>query len=427
MAKKDRKSTPLGKVGRVERERRYNRFITFGTILVVGTVVVVIIAGTILEGFVHPNQPVAIVAGEEILTREFQARVTFRRAQLVNEYYNYFQLKQMLTDPSSQAQIQSRMNLIQFQLDPYTFGQSTINGMIDEIIIKQTAQAREIKVTEEEIDELLEALFNYFQDGVPTPTETPTTAPTSTFSATQLALVTLTPTPTTTPTATLDPVAELEVDTDGTPTATVVGVTPTPEPYTFDNYQEDLQSFFEFQNREYKVTEEDIRAVFEAQLYRQKLLEVITADLPHEQDMVWARHILVEDEQTAMDVLNKIENGEDWVELAVEYSLDTTNAERGGDLGWFNLTAMIPEFARVAFNTQLGAISDPIQTNFGWHIIQVLGHEMRPLTPQEYSSYQQEEFNLWLGQMRLTYEFELMDYWENRIPDEPALPQIPSQ
>ena len=427
MAKKDRKSTPLGKVGRVERERRYNRFITFGTILVVGIVVVVIIAGTILEGFVHPNQPVAIVAGEEILTREFQARVTFRRAQLVNEYSNYFQLKQMLMDPSSQAQLQNRMNLIQFQLDPYTFGQSTINGMIDEIIIKQEAQAREIEVTDEEIDELLETLFNYLPDGIPTPTETPTTAPTSTFSATQLALVTLTPTPTTTPTATLDPEAELEVDTDGTPTTTVVSVTPTPEPYTFDNYQEDLQGFFEFQNTEYKVTEEDIRAMFIAQLYRQKLLEVITADLPHEQDMVWARHILVEDEQTALELLNRLENGEDWVELSVEYSIDTSSAESGGDLGWFNLTAMIPEFAQVAFNTQIGEVSDPIQTNFGWHIIQVLGHEMRPLTPQEYSAYQQEEFNLWLSQVRLTYEFELMDYWESRIPDEPGLLQIPSQ
>jgi len=426
MAKKDRKTTPLGKIGRVERERRYNKFITFGTILVVGIVVVVIIVGAILEGFIHPNQPVAIVAGEEILTREFQARVTFRRAQLVNEYYNYYQLLQML-DPSTQAQLQSRMNLIQYQLDPYTIGQSTINGMIDEIIIKQEAQEREIEVTEKEMDELLETLFNYFPDGVPTPTETPTTAPTSTFSTTQLALVTLTPTPTTTPTATLDPEAELEVDTDSTPTATIGLVTPTVEPYTFDDYQEDLQGFFEFQNSEYNVTEEDIRAMFEAQLYRQKLLEVITADLPHEQDMVWARHILVEDEQTALEVLNRLENGEDWVELTVEYSIDTTNAERGGDLGWFNLTAMVPEFARVAFNIQLGEVSDPIQTNFGWHIIQVLGHEMRPLTLQEYSAYQQEEFILWLGQVRLTYEYELMDYWENRIPDEPTLLQIPSQ
>jgi len=426
MAKKDRKTTPLGKIGRVERERRYNKFITFGTILVVGIVVVVIIVGAILEGFIHPNQPVAIVAGEEILTREFQARVTFRRAQLVNEYYNYYQLLQML-DPSTQAQLQSRMNLIQYQLDPYTIGQSTINGMIDEIIIKQEAQEREIEVTEKEMDELLETLFNYFPDGVPTPTETPTTAPTSTFSTTQLALVTLTPTPTTTPTATLDPEAELEVDTDSTPTATIGLVTPTVEPYTFDDYQEDLQGFFEFQNSEYNVTEEDIRAMFEAQLYRQKLLEVITADLPHGQDMVWARHILVEDEQTALEVLNRLENGEDWVELTVEYSIDTTNAERGGDLGWFNLTAMVPEFARVAFNIQLGEVSDPIQTNFGWHIIQVLGHEMRPLTLQEYSAYQQEEFILWLGQVRLTYEYELMDYWENRIPDEPTLLQIPSQ
>lgn len=86
---------------------------------------------------------------------------------------------------------------------------------------------------------------------------------------------------------------------------------------------------------------------------------------------VKAKHILLNDKETAQKVKAKIDKGEDWNALAKEYSQDDYNKDQGGDLGEFSYKDMVEEFSKKAFSMKEGEISDPVETPFGWHIIKV--------------------------------------------------------
>ncbi|MGP4061953.1 peptidylprolyl isomerase [Halobacillus sp. H74] len=85
---------------------------------------------------------------------------------------------------------------------------------------------------------------------------------------------------------------------------------------------------------------------------------------------VQASHILVSDEETAKEVKQKLEDGEDFASLASEYSSDGS-AQQGGKLGWFGPGEMAAEFEDAAYSLEAGEVSDPVQTQFGFHIIKV--------------------------------------------------------
>jgi len=96
---------------------------------------------------------------------------------------------------------------------------------------------------------------------------------------------------------------------------------------------------------------------------------------------VHARHILVETEDEAKAVLAELKKGTDFAELARLKSKDPGAASEGGDLGYFTKDQMVPEFAEAAFKLDKGQLSDPIKTQFGWHIIQVQDKRDRPIPP----------------------------------------------
>jgi peptidyl-prolyl cis-trans isomerase C len=93
---------------------------------------------------------------------------------------------------------------------------------------------------------------------------------------------------------------------------------------------------------------------------------------------VRARHILVETEDEAKAVLAELKKGADFAELAKKKSKDPGGAE-GGDLGYFTKEQMVPEFAEVAFKLEPGKLSDPVKSQFGWHIIKVEDKRDKPI------------------------------------------------
>ena len=111
---------------------------------------------------------------------------------------------------------------------------------------------------------------------------------------------------------------------------------------------------------EVEITEDEMKTYFEE-----------NKDSFNQSEQVEASHILVENEETANEVKEKLDKGEDFVELAKEYSIDTSNAENGGELEYFSKGTMVEEFENIAFSMNVGDISDPVKTDYGYHIISV--------------------------------------------------------
>jgi len=111
-----------------------------------------------------------------------------------------------------------------------------------------------------------------------------------------------------------------------------------------------------------------------------KVYEDASKQISGEQE-VHARHILVETEDEAKAIEDELKKGGDFAELAKKKSKDPGSAD-GGDLGFFTKDQMVPEFANVAFSLEPGKISDPVKTQFGWHVIKV--EEKRNRKPPDF-------------------------------------------
>jgi peptidyl-prolyl cis-trans isomerase C len=120
-----------------------------------------------------------------------------------------------------------------------------------------------------------------------------------------------------------------------------------------------LRDAYFFQKIRPMVTEEEIRKVYDEEAVKLQQTERIRA-----------RVIQIATEQEAMDILNRLANGETFEDLAKKYSLDGSK-EVGGDLGYFTAEDMVPEFSKAAFALKVGEVSQPVKTDLGWYIIRV--------------------------------------------------------
>ncbi len=451
MPQKQKTSIPTKKhLARMERERIQRRNLLIGVGIVLALVLGLIGYGLLDNLVLVYNQPVAQVGNEIVTVKQYQTEAKFQRFQLIQQYNQYYQfMSQFQGDPFN---LTSTLQDIETKLtQPTVLGKDVVDQMVADLVIEREALKRGITVTDAELDAYVQKLFGYFPNGTPTPTLTPTEIVTSTFSATQLALVTLTPTPTPgpsptptdTPTATatqtpaagtptaIPPTATL-VPTD-TPTATVTpsepSVTPTitetptitttPTPYTEDLFVGQKQTSVDNWAK-IGFTEADFRKLIKYQIYREKLLEEFVKAAPTSEEKVWARHILVADQDTANKVEDLLKQGADFGSLAKEYSTDPGSKDNGGDLGWFAKGVMVAAFEDAAFGLNIGEISQPVKSDNGYHIIQVLGKENKPLLESEIQSKGQSDFQTWLTTTTSASDVKIYDAWTNHLVTEPT-------
>ncbi len=347
MAKdKHKKSAPLTKkqLSRRRREEEQLRWIWIGVAAIAIVVAIVIAIGVISQS----TRQVASVNGESIKTAAYEKRVRYY-------YYSYG------PDAFQSAEGEESDGIHELIVDQ----------LIEEALIRQEASKRGIAATEDEIQIVVEEdWFRHFRDP-PTPA----------------------PSPTIDPGATATP--------EGTPPP------PTATPDTPETFESNYQLFVDNVLKPARLNESYLRQLAEISVLRDKLSKAIIAELPAEEDQVrfrytgasdaedaaakiaefqsgfreevHARHILVETREEAEAALDRLANGEDFAALAAELSTDPSNKDEGGDLGWFGRGDMVPEFEEVAFGGEIGLQLEPVESSFGFHVIEVLGHEDRPV------------------------------------------------
>lgn len=286
-----------------------------------------------------------------------------------------------------------------------------------------------IEPNKDEIDFYIQQQFGFFADGTPTPAPSNTPFVLPELNPTQLALVTITPTPgpaTATVTATPDLTSTPTTVPSATPAPTEgPEATPLPSatPYTLEGFETNYTQTLADLETNTQLKPKEYRYFFETLYLREKLQEMITADVKPLDEQIWIQHILVDSEELANLVLARLADGEDWSKLAAQYSTDASNAQNGGDLGWNGRDAgFVPEFTEAAFKLQQAEVSAPIQTQFGWHIIRVLGREMRPIDEQRYLQLKDEAFSTWLAEIRTEADVKTYDFWKEYVPTDPELP-----
>lgn len=382
------------------RDAEANRRVMIALLSVGALVVLLIAAGVIQELVIKPNQPIAIVNDTRISQRDYQ--------QLVK--YTWFQQRE-ITDPEGSSL-------------------EVLDEAIDVELLREQARQRGIVVTEDEITEAIEKLFGY-QRVPPTPVPTPTSDPNA------------------------------AAGSEPTPTPR-----PTPTPVTLEAYQQAYKDYLARLKTAIGMSEADFRKlVVERDLLQQKLYEEITKDVPTMAEQVRARHILIvvrtpvptpqptptggptpdpnatpaptpaptpepRDEAQALALITEIQQklsaGEDFAELAKQYSDDPGSKDRGGDLGWFpRNSGFVQEFEEAAFKLQPGEVSPPVRTQFGYHLIKVEERDPgRPLDEFTVLQKKFEAYQQWLTDLRNSAKIERR--WDpGSVPPTPSAARLP--
>lgn len=422
---------------RNERDDAVNNLVqrsVMATVIIIG---VIIASVFIYQLLVVPQLPVATVNGENITVSQFRERVSFEQGWVLQQaQVRYSQIQQQATafgvDPNQMLQqdqqFQQWSNELQF---PDLIGERVVNDMIDDALIRQEFDARGLSIGDAEIESVRQDFFGVDMTeialiGTPaTETPTPTITPTPFVSPTPTLTPLATLTPTITPSPTLDPEATVELTAEVTAEVTELPtIPPSPTPSQEDRIEDFNESidFFSDSLKEGDVSQAAINNFWERQAIQEALIEDIVGPLEMA-TFANVRHILVETEEEANEVVTALNAGESFSLLANSNSIDTGSGSRGGELGWQPIDLYVPVFSDAVREAEFGTIVGPIESDFGWHIIQVRAREEREIEGQQRSQVRLGLFSRWLIDQREAAEeadnITINDNWPDFLPQQP--------
>ena len=322
------------------------------------------------------NQYAATVDGEGVSLEDFEQMAVFNRYQYLNQYAQYAQMYSMYGLPLDS--LDEQVEGILGENGKERLGSEVIDQLTYDKVLKFEAEKEGLELSDEDVYNQLKTMFGYEE-----------------------------------------PAAE-EEGPMGLPSFNVEPAATESESDKYADFQKYAESVLS-QGYGGAVSFNFIKNYARNILLDNRMFEASLEDRVFEAEMVNARHILVEDEETAKDILARLEAGEEWDALASENSLDTANKDNSGSLGWFGRGEMVAEFEQAAFALEPGEISDPVQTSYGYHIIASDGKEVRPLSGAALQAAQSEAYDEWTLEMRAKHDIQSYpEVWLDAVPMEPA-------
>jgi cell division septation protein DedD len=414
---------------RAEREALIQRRILRGTAALAVIIILVVAVAFLVERVIIPDQAVASVNGEKITVGEYQPRVRLERAldidQINTTLANYASLfgdvntahEQLLQNYTPYA---TWWKEVGFDSTPDVIGLRVLNDMIDDRLIAEKAKELGITVTEEDIQAQINKFFGYDPEAIaarelePTATTVPSETPTPFVS----------PTPSSTPTSTPTPDAEATEE----PTATIAVEFPTalPSPTlssteVADQYSSLEDNYVRQLRRNASLSQADVDAYFEQLALREAVRDAVTPEITTMLLHVDARHILVDTEEEALDILDALNAGESFSDLARTISTDTGSGAEGGELGWTPILNYVTAFADAVRDAPIGEFYGPVKTEYGYHIVQVRAREEREITEDQMVTFKEYAFQQWLQDLRDSEGTSIETYsaWTSNVPSSP--------
>ncbi len=407
-----------------EREHEIQRWVIIGTIAAVVVVVLLLGITIVSDQIITPNQVVASVDGQNVTVTQFQKRVRLERylrnqqlTQLVQTYTSFGYTEQQIIQQLQQQEPYATW-IKELQVSDQ-MGLKMVDTMVEEQLIRNAAKEKGITVSQAEIDEQINKFFGYTPpkvvsadataEATATVTPTPTITPTPFVSPTPSPVPTATPTSAVIPTVTPTPLATLP------PTATLTSDEQNKQ------FTDNRDSVFRDLRQQTKMSDADINSYFELQALRVKLQDAVATDVTTTGVFVDTRHILVATEEEANDVINALNSGESFAELAKSVSTDTGSGANGGELTWQPASAFVKEFQDAVKAAKIGDIVGPIKTQFGYHIIQVRAREDRELTQSQIDNAKSSVFSNWLKDYKESKKDKTTtnSIWANFVPSDP--------
>lgn len=424
---------------RAEREAEIQSLVIRITAIVGGVLLALFLIALLIDQVIVPNQAVATANGRGITVAQFRERMQLEEVLISQQLNGYVEQLRSIGFPDDQifqflSQQPPYSTYLQELQEPSVLGNRVVNDLVDDQLIRDEAAARGITVSEEEVNTFRQDYFGYDPltaglpaTATPTPTITPTPFVPPTFTPTPLVSPTPTPTIAPTPEATAEATADgtAEATAEGTAAVPTIGPSPTLNPTEIrEQYDENVSSFYDNLAQQASISRETLDNYFEILALREKLQEVV-APVGETTLYANARHILVLTQEEANTIITALNAGESFAGLAITRSQDNGgsdpqsdggSAAKGGELGWAPVgeytTSYVTEFAKAIREAQVGQIVGPIQTQFGFHVIQVRAFEERDLNEQEINAAKGRALDIWLQNNR-TGKFEIFDNWSS--------------